>query len=374
MKCFLLISLLFAGSAFSVGLSKDEAAQAAVQILREHSESIRESRAAEMKAEVIEIEGKKMPFYYKVCGRKPKDGRSLFISMHGGGGAAPEVNDSQWENQKKLYRPKEGIYFVPRAPTNTWNLWHEGHIDAFFDRVIENLVVFEDLNPNRVYIMGYSAGGDGVYQLAPRMADRLAAASMMAGHPNEANPLGLRNIGFMAHCGELDGGYDRNKKILEWGEKMATLKKADPDGYVHEIEVHKGKGHWMDLEDKVAVPWMAMFTRNPLPAKIVWYQDDVTHDRFYWLALPSGTAKQGQEIVVSRKGQVITVEKASGVEEIIVRLNDEMLDLEQPVKIVMGEKVLFEGKVERQRKVIEATLHERGDRKSLFCAEVKVKL
>ena len=206
------------------------------------------------------------------------------------------------------------------------------------------------------------------------MADRLAAASMMAGHPNEANPLGLRNIGFMAHCGELDGGFNRNKKILEWGEKMAALKKADPDGYVHEIEIHKGRGHWMNLEDKVAVPWMAKFTRDPLPAKIVWYQDDVTHERFYWLALPSGTAKQGQELVVSRKGQVITVEKASGVEEIIVRLNDEMLDLDQPVKIVMGEKVLFEGTVERQRKVIEATLQERGDRKSVFCAEVKVKL
>ena len=57
-----------------------------------------------------------------------------------------------------------------------------------------------DVDPNRVYIMGYSAGGDGVYQLAPRMADRWAAAAMMAGHPNDASPLGLRNItGFNHH-------------------------------------------------------------------------------------------------------------------------------------------------------------------------------
>ena len=59
--------------------------------------------------------------------------------------------------------------------------------------------------------MGYSAGGDGVYQLAPRMADRLAVASMMAGHPNDASPLGLRNIGFAIHVGALDSGYNRNK-------------------------------------------------------------------------------------------------------------------------------------------------------------------
>ena len=149
MKYFLLISLLCAGPAFSAGLSKDDAAEAAVQLGRQHLESIRESRAAEMKAKVIEIDGKKMPFYYKVFGEMPDDGWSLFISMNGGGGAPPEVNDSQWENQKRLYQPKEGIYFVPRAPTNSWNLWHEGHIDAFFDRI-----VFEDLNPNKVYIMG----------------------------------------------------------------------------------------------------------------------------------------------------------------------------------------------------------------------------
>jgi dienelactone hydrolase len=28
-----------------------------------------------------------------------------------------------------------------------------------------------DVNPNKVYVMGYSAGGDGVWRLAPRMAD-----------------------------------------------------------------------------------------------------------------------------------------------------------------------------------------------------------
>ena len=46
-------------------------------------------------------------------------------------------------------------------------------------RLIENLVALQEVNPNRVYLMGYSAGGDGVYQVAPRMADTLAAAAMM---------------------------------------------------------------------------------------------------------------------------------------------------------------------------------------------------
>ena len=53
------------------------------------------------------------------------------------------------------------------------------------------MIMLYEVDPNKVYLMGYSAGGDGVYQLAPRMADRFAAAAMMAGHPNETSPLGL---------------------------------------------------------------------------------------------------------------------------------------------------------------------------------------
>ena len=35
--------------------------------------------------------------------------------MHGGGGAPKRVNDSQWENQKRLYKLDEGLYVSPRA-------------------------------------------------------------------------------------------------------------------------------------------------------------------------------------------------------------------------------------------------------------------
>jgi poly(3-hydroxybutyrate) depolymerase len=47
--------------------------------------------------------------------------------------------------------------------------------------------LFRGVNPDKVYLLGYPAGGDGVWQLAPRMADRFAAAAMMAGHPNGAS-------------------------------------------------------------------------------------------------------------------------------------------------------------------------------------------
>jgi len=357
-----------------VALTKADAAAVRDVLWADHVAWIQATRQAEMAAKVIELDGKKMKFEMLTFGDAKKEGgRSLFISMHGGGGAPAPVNEQQWQNQIKLggaYKPTEGIYVAPRAPTDNWNLWHEAHIDAFFARIVENLVVLGNVNPNRVYIMGYSAGGDGTYQLAPRMADWWAAAAMMAGHPNETQPQGLRNVPFALQVGGNDGAYDRNKIAGEWGKKLDDLQKLDPKGYAHMVEVHAGKGHWMDLEDKKAIPWMEKFTRNPLPEKIVWRQDDVTHARSYWLAVAKESAKGGDEIVATREGQTITVSAKSGT-RVTVLLNDAMMDLDQPLVVKAGEKSL-EQRVTRTIGAAYRTLKERGDRELVFSAEVEV--
>lgn len=361
--------------AFSkAALSKTEAESAAKILWEDYAAKIKKERAKEWKAKVIKLKNLEMKFDYRVFGEKPKTGRSLFISMHGGGGAPARVNDQQWRNQIGLYKPAEGIYLAPRAPTNTWNLWHEGHIDDFFHRIIENAIVLEGVNPNRIYIMGYSAGGDGVYQLAPRMADYLAAASMMAGHPNDAQPLGLRNIGFALHMGGNDSAYNRNKVAKTWGDKLDELQKNDPEGYKHQVKIHAGMGHWMKLKDAVAVPWMAKFTREPMAEKIVWQQSGRIHDRFYWLKVDKSDVKKGSIVTATRQDQSVNLEKVSDVKSLKIRLNDEMFDLEKPVKIVMNGKTLSAAKVNRTIGMIQKTIVERGDPNSIFSSEIEVKL
>ncbi|MDF1839195.1 MAG: transglutaminase domain-containing protein [Planctomycetota bacterium] len=341
-------------------------------IWKEHSQRIRSERAAEMKAKELVLGERTMPFAYKVFGEMPEGGRSLYISMHGGGGAPKEVNDQQWENQKRLYEPAEGVYLAPRAATDTWNLWHQAHIDAFFDRLIENLVVFEGVNPDRVYIMGYSAGGDGVYQLAPRMADRYAAAAMMAGHPNETKADGLRNLPFTLHMGAEDAAYDRNKIAGQWKEQLAALRGKDPEGYTHLVKIHAGKGHWMDRDDAVAVPWMAEFTRDLRPNRIVWLQDDVTHDRFYWLKVKDPKARS--RVIVERTGQRFDVSGARDVPQLTIRVDGSMVDFEQDVIVQFQGRELFRGKLEPSLDMLRKTLKERGDRRGMWSAEVTVDL
>lgn len=354
-------------------LTREDASAAQRLLWQDHAARLRRQRAAEMQARELTLGKLKMPFSVRIFGTKPAAGRALVLSLHGGGGAPPAVNDSQWENQKRLYQLDEGVYVAPRAPTDTWNLWHEGHIDAFFDRLIENFVVFEEVDPNRVYLLGYSAGGDGVYQLAPRMADRWAAAAMMAGHPNETSPLGLRNLPFAIHVGALDAGYNRNKVAAEWGVKLADLRRQDPDGYVHQVELHAGKGHWMDRQDAKAIPWMMQHRRNPLPERIVWKQDDVVRSRFYWLAVDPSLAGDRAEIVAIRRGQSITIERAN-VPRLTVLLNDELLDLDQPVTIAFAGQSRYAGRAVRSIATLAKTLSERGDPHGIFSSEVRLEL
>ena len=334
------------------------------------AEALRPALAAEWEAKSLAIEGKTLRWIERRFGEKPAGGWNLFISMHGGGGAPPQVNDQQWRNQIRLYQHPGSIFVAPRAPTDNWNLWHEGHVDALFDRLIAAAVVTQGVNPDRVYLLGYSAGGDGAYQLGPRMADRFAAASMMAGHPNDASPLSLRNLPFAIWCGGNDGAYDRNRVAADWLAKLAELGAADPGGYVHSGKVVPGKGHWMDLEDAAAVPWMAGFTRDPWPKSVVWRQDDVLHRRFYWLEIPEGVDVDAGEIVRAKvEGQVITLETSS-LRDLTLRLSDKLVDLDKPLTVKAKGKVVFEGRVQRTAATAEASLLSRPDPSSAATAEL----
>jgi len=290
----------------------------------------------------------------KLYGEAEKGKRALFISMHGGGGAPARVNDQQWNNQIGLYVPKEGWYVAPRAPSDTWDLWHQSHIDALFGRLIEDMVATRGVDPNRVYLMGYLAGGDGVYQLAPRMADRFGAATMMAGHPNDATADGLLNLPFRIYMGGKDAAYKRNEVAAQWKVKLEKLQK-ERGGYEHKVTIYPEMGHWMKKKDAEAVPWMAKKERKAWPKKVIWGKSGTRSERFYWLG---GSPK---EVVFAEvTGQVISL-KGFGEADLTLFLNDALVNLDEPVTIMAEGKEVFSGKIARTRTAIEGSLTQRLD-------------
>ena len=379
MKRYLIILLLFD---FIIGrgsnkyfdqnsLSKLESQRLEKKLYTDFKDSLLLKRNSEMKARLIKINNREIKFDIKFFGKKSEQGWSLFFSLHGGGGEPKSENDRLWIRHKTLYELENGILFTPRSPTNTWNMWHQSHVDTFFNRIIKNMIAFHDVDPNKIYLMGRSAGGDGVYQLAPRMADRFAAAAMSAGHPNEASPLGLRNLPFTIHVGEHDNLYNRNKVAIDWGDQLKVLQKNDPKGYVHFVKIYKGKPHWMDNLEASALIWMSDFIRNPYPGKIIWRQDDVLHKRFYWLKNINPSV--GDLIEAEISGQVINI-NSSTVSSIIIQLNDNLIDMDKKVVVKYRGKNLYNGYVSRNENIIKDSILEYGDPQSIYYGQIFISL
>ena len=352
-------------------LSLSEAEKIEKNIYNDFKKEIIVTRSDEMEDRVIELKDKKIKFDIKHFGEQGEDGWSLFISLHGGGGTTESENNRLWNRHKTLYELEDGILFTPRSPSNTWNMWFQSHVDTFFNRIIQNMIAFHNVDPNKIYIMGRSAGGDGIYQVAPRMADRFAAAAMSAGHPNDSSPLGLRNTAFTIHMGENDSLYNRNDMAVKWGNDLRKLNEEDPEGYRYYIKIYKNKGHWMDNLEASALDWMSDFIRNPYPSKVVWKQGNVLHKRFYWLR--NEDPSFGDLIECNIDDQIITVLSSSS-SKITLQLNDDLVDMDREITVNYLGRQLFKGFVYRDIDIIKRSIREYGDPKSVYYGEIRLTL
>ncbi len=255
-------------------------------------------RTAEHDQKAVSYDGMTMRYSYKRVGEKPEGGYSLYIAMHGGGGAPARVNDSQWQHMKVYYLNgvTNGIYLAPRGVNNEWNLHWRKQSFACYDRIIENMIVHEGVDPDRVYLMGFSAGGDAAYQIPARMPDRWAAVAMSAGHPNGVPPDNYANLAFLIQVGEKDSAYKRNTVAAEYGVRIGGLQKSHPGLYEHAAYIHAGRGHgfldrgpigktqavfddpaaWLAQKGKTvdidchSIRWLDRRVRDPLPKKVIW--------------------------------------------------------------------------------------------------------
>ena len=276
-------------------------------------------------------------------------------------------------NQIYLYQLNEGVYVAPRAPWNTWDLWHKKGLDELLEELIQACVLFEGVNPNKVYLLGYSAGGDGVWRLAPRMADKWAAAAMMAGHPGNASQENLLNLPFTIWMGAEDAAYNRNQLAKEKGEVLDSLAAANPGKYIHKTNIIEGKGHWMDGLDADAIGWMAQYSRNPYPKRIVWRQEEVVREHFYWLSAPAEELQHRKTVEARIEGNTIHIDRCD-YKKLTIYLNDYMLDLDKKVVVRHKGKKIASRKLRRNITNLYNTLNPRNDRSYSFPCMLEIKI
>ncbi len=340
-----------------------------IEMMREN-EKENPDRIKEVNEKAITYGDATMKYTMSIMGVEPLEGYPVYIALHGGGGSdTPDLNNSQWSAMQNYYRGsvKDGIYIAPRGVRDTWDTHFNPESYECYKRLIENLAIFYNINPDRIYLVGYSAGGDGVYQISARMADYFAASNMSAGHPNGVDLTNVKNMPLYLQCGELDTAYDRNKVTEEYGknENVAGV-------FIHKNKPHNFIDNGTELQtltdgtfaDTNAIRLVSKHLRNPYPEKIEWNLSLKKNDLFYYV---ESAATEGT-VTVERSGNRFVV--TGDIDAIYV--NNSFIDVESPIVVVYnGKEMSFDYKFDED--VVRETYTKRYDKSLTFTMKINLK-
>jgi transglutaminase-like putative cysteine protease/poly(3-hydroxybutyrate) depolymerase len=294
-----------------------------------------ESLRKEFEAKTVSTADRKSAYKWRHVGNKPKGGWPLVIAMHGGGGVPKEINDEQWGRMFERYykdNPEAGGYtfLALRAPNDAWNGFYDDAIAPLVERLIEQFVLFGEVDPDKVSITGASHGGYGAFVIGPKIADRFAAvhASAAAPTPGETRGENLRDTRFTFMVGENDTDHGRRDRCLEFAKQMQDWR-AKFGGYPGVFEWLPGVGHTVPGRNKPA-EMVTLATRNPWPNRVVWSQSDGVLKHFYWVEALR-PADNGF-VDVSVKDNTLKV-KAERQDTLAFWLDAPLVDLTRPVVI-----------------------------------------
>ena len=354
----------------------------------------------EIKAQALSLGEVIMHYSVSVIGEKPQSGYPLYIAMHGGGSSdTPDSNNAQWDIMKSYYRDSLdcGVYVAVRGVRDTWDTHFNPESYPLYDRLIRNMILTMEVDPNRVYLLGFSAGGDGVYAIAPRMADRFAAVNMSAGHPNGISLLNLYNLPIQLQVGEFDEDYDRNTVTADYGMKLDALQ-AEYGGYLHRTLIHVDREHNFEDWDREPVPvmrdpaawrqsgdrstievdsfppdYLDNFVRDPLPSRVIWDLGTRASTRrtesFYYLRASYSTDADLLTAALDRAGNAVRIECQDLNGPFSLLLSEDMVDFSRPVNVTVNGEV-SQVSITPDRRVLVETTHDRGDPFYQFEAEI----
>jgi predicted esterase len=352
--------------------------------LAEHEEAVRRLVWQAYRAAPIHAEAKKdfdnkvvrngehvSPYTVKEVGKRPKAGWPLFIAMHGGGGVPKRVNDSQWRVMQRYYKDQPSVtgykYLALRAPNDRWNGFYDTYVPPLVVNLIRQFLLFGDVDPDKVYLMGYSHGGYGAFFIGPKVPDRFAAVHASAAAPTDGtiSPKTLRNTRFTFMIGENDTRYGRRKRCEAFAEAIAKLKASHVDAFPVEMEFKKGHGH-TGLPDRDKIKEMYAHTRNPVPKHLTWDLTDAVIGHFYWLSVPEPGAGKSVEAVLDGNALAVTMR---GVKACTLWLDGRLIDMGKPLEVTLNGK---RRTVEVRPRLADLCrcLVERGDPRLAFTARV----
>ena len=320
-----------------------------------------------------------MPFYFGINCNTPQEIEKetkypMFLYMHGSGSKHQEWATGLALAQQVFYSP--AVYMVPQIPNGYGELyrWAIQSKQWAWEKLLRLAMIEERIDPNKIFFFGISEGGYGSQRLASFYADYLAGAGPMAGgEPLKNAPMeNVANIAFSLRTGALDQAFLRNRMTQEAHNIADKLAAEHPGYYKHFIDIIPKYGHSIDY--RPTTHWLAQFTRNPHPKYVYWENYDMYgryRNTFYNIKVNETSTENSEQrtcYVMNIDDNTITIDvknatyrttyTAGGIEflfekdfteakkgNITIYLNEELFNLEKPVKVFLNGKKIFKGKV-----------------------------
>ncbi|MCK6458418.1 MAG: dienelactone hydrolase family protein [Planctomycetes bacterium] len=320
-------------------------------------------------------------------------GEGLVVGIHGGGEGAGSA-DTGWTLKGCM-----GIY--PQGLLLHGDNWNTVHGEKQILTLIEIAKAQWDIDPDRVYVMGFSMGGTGSWHMAGRFPDLLAGAVpgngvIMASPKSQvatreevvALQHGLlpnaRNLAVYFFTGTADKNCMPGTFLVAWDE-IQQLQKDDPGGYGKiRFKCYEGLAHsFPPGEPGNAFKYMSEQRRDSYPEKIRWEyaahphplpneKDTTTRYQqhcFYWIRVDEPVDRM--DIVAVRKGNEFDVQ-LTGVEPkgCYVMLNPAMIDVKADVVVRVDGKEVYRGRPQPDLVTVVESLDDKLDKTLTFDRKV----
>ena len=328
---------------------------------------------------------------------KPNRLWPLVIGLHGGGN---NTGSGKQHMSVMSGHVPGAIVVCPTSVDLGMNYyWRNPKNEEMLDLLIKKMTTVFPIDPDRIYLSGYSMGGIGTYYLAPRMNDRFAAVSPGGGSWNAVYWPQLTNTPVYVLHGRKDM---RGKRFTDFPNAENAAKCLKEAGCPFELRA-TDDGHDMNNAEMGHMgKWLLKHKRNPYPKRIVhaspcakdfmvpmspsppdrWLTiDEIGSEK---LALMDKVALGG--LNPEKKSFTMGVLDATWVEENVleveaknvksfrVLLAEQIVNFKKPLQIIVNGKTVYDGPIKSSLAYGMKYVDERRDLGMIFVGEVKVDL
>ncbi len=290
-----------------------------------------------------------------LVGGETKKPKGLVIAMHGGGvgfGDPVGLAGSYGPALQQLGY----LMIAPGVLAQTECGWTDSGTEEFVIDLVDAALRTWQIDPDHVYLAGFSMGGHGAWVLGAHHADRTAALAASSGAPTPirnapGGPIvdlqdgvvpSLRNV----FAAIYQGGAD--PQVTPDGNRFAVQRLAEAaqkwGGYTHDYWEVAGKGHDDPPGGPIALlRRIAGKARSVIPERIVWQPALPWKRQFAWLYWDKPVLGALVVADLDRKANTITVTCDKPANGLQVLLDGRVLDLGREVTVTVNGATVFRG-------------------------------